>query len=64
MRRDLSTSLVLASFVRQLNCRIGLPKNGVLKVREKIKNRQPLVRFKLCFGCVVMVPLPLCPWYL
>ena len=38
MRHGLSASLVLASFVRQLNCRTGLPKSGVLKVRkEKLK---------------------------
>ena len=37
MRHGLSASLVLASFVRQLNCRTGLPKNGVLKVRENEK---------------------------
>ena len=36
MRRGLSASLVLASFVRQLNCRTCLPKNGVLKVLNKI----------------------------
>src|SRR3954469_17320158 len=32
MRHGLSASLVLASFVRQLNCRTGRPKYGVLKV--------------------------------
>src|SRR3954465_9392871 len=33
--------------------------------KRKLKkgNRQPLVRFKPCFGRAVMVPLPLCPWY-
>src|SRR3954467_10946895 len=25
--------------------------------------QQPLVRFKPYFGCAVIVPLPLCPWY-
>ena len=64
MRHGLSASLDLASFVRQLNCRTGRPKYGVLKVREdKERIRQPLVRFKPCFGHAVMVPLPLCPWY-
>src|SRR3954467_14919623 len=64
MRHGLSASLVLASFVRQLNCRTGCPKYGVLKVREdKERIRQPLVRFKPCFGRAVMVPLPLRPWY-
>ena len=32
--------------------------------KRKLKNRQPLVRFKPCFGRAVMVPLPLYPWYL
>ena len=32
--------------------------------KRKLKNRQPLVRFKPSFGRAVMVPLPLCPWYL
>src|SRR3954468_23197903 len=59
----LSASLDLASFVRQSNCRTGRPKCGVLKVRKKKRIRQPLVRCKLYFGCVVVVPLPLCPWY-
>src|SRR4051812_4702395 len=64
MRHSLSASLVLASFVRQLNCRTGRPKYGVLKVREdKERIRQPLVRFKPCFGCAMMMPLPLRPWY-
>ena len=31
--------------------------------KRKLKNRQPLVRFKPCFGRAVMVPLPLYPWY-
>ena len=31
--------------------------------KRKIKNRQPLVWFKPCFGHAVMVPLPLYPWY-
>ena len=30
---------------------------------RKLKNRQPLVRFKPYFGRAVIVPLPLCPWY-
>ena len=59
MRHGLSASLELASFVRQSNCRTGRPKYGDLKVR----NQQPLVRFKPCFGRAVMVPRPLCPWY-
>src|SRR3954466_827278 len=49
----------------QLNCQTGHPKYGVLKVREnKERIRQPLVRFKPCFGRAVMVPLPLRPWYI
>src|SRR4051812_18971791 len=64
MRDGLFASLVLASFVRQLNCRTGHLKYGVLKVREdKERIRQRLVRFKPCFGRAVMVPLPLRPWY-
>ena len=66
MRRGLSAFLDLASFVRQLNCRTGHPKYGVLRVREKKEKkgiRQLLVRFKPYFGHVVIVPLPLCPWY-
>ena len=64
MQRGLSASLDLASFVRQLNCRTGRPKYGVLRVREKKEGiRQPLVRFKPYFGRAVVVPLPLCPWY-
>ena len=65
MQHGLSTSLDLASFVRQSNCRTGRPKYGVLKVRKKLKKRirQPLVRFKPYFGHAVIVPLPLCPWY-
>ena len=67
MRHGLSASLDLASFVRQLNCRTGRPKYGVLRVREKKREkkgiRQPLVRFKPYFGRAVIVPLPLCPWY-
>src|SRR4051812_18495398 len=62
MRHGLSASLVLVLFVRQLYCRTGLPKNGVLKVIKK-RNRQPLGRFKPCFGRAGMFPLPLCPWY-
>ena len=66
MRRGLSAFLDLASFVRQLNCRTGHPKYGVLRVREKRGGkgiRQPLVWFKPYFGRAVIVPLPLCPWY-
>ena len=66
MRCGLSAFLDLASFVRQLNCRTGPPKYGVLRVRKKKKKkgiRQPLVRFKPYFGRAVIVPLPLCPWY-
>ena len=33
------------------------------KNKRKLRNRQPLVRFKPRFGRAVMVPLPLCPWY-
>ena len=31
--------------------------------KRKLKNWQPLVQFKPCFGRAVMVPLPLYPWY-
>ena len=31
--------------------------------KRKLKNRQPLVRFKPYFRRAVIVPLPLCPWY-
>src|SRR3954465_1310380 len=63
MRHGLSTFPVLASFVRQLDCRTGHPKYRVLKVREdKERIRQPLVRFRPGFGRAVMVPLPLRPW--
>ena len=37
MRHGLSAFLDLASFVRQLNCRMGRPKYGVLRVRKKEK---------------------------
>ena len=38
---QLSAPLVVVSFVRQLYCRTGLPKSGVLKVRENEKVGSP-----------------------
>ena len=40
MQRGLSAFLDLALFVRQLNCRTGHPKYGVLRVREKKKKKE------------------------
>src|SRR4051812_22696763 len=57
------SSLVLASFVRQLYCRLRPSEEWSPESKIKVRNRQPLVWFKPCFGRVVMVPLPLAPWY-
>src|SRR3954466_15329860 len=58
-----SSSLVLASFVRQLYSRLRPSEEWSPESKIKVRNRQPLVRFKPCFGRAVMVPLPLSPWY-
>ena len=62
---QLVRALVVASCVRRVYCRTGLPNSWVLKVYKKRKrrNREPLSVVELHSGCAVVVPLPLCPWY-
>ena len=59
MRHGLSTSLVLASFVRKLNYRTGLPKSRVLEVREKKKIGSPWCGLSRVLGVPDGAPPPM-----